>query len=118
MCVLSRSGTPPDRSAALAAARVRLREVRIFLAMSASFHSIPWNSPMGWPNCSRSPAYSSAISKTNAAIPLERAAFPRRSQFSASNCCLNASAPPVRTFSSGTTTSFMKNCVWGGRTCW
>src|ERR1051326_8057185 len=43
--------------------------------MSASFHWIAWNSPIGFPNCFRSRAYFRLASRDPCAIPTARAAW-------------------------------------------
>ena len=51
--------------------------------MSASRNCSPWNSPIGLPNCSRSPAYATAWASAAWAMPVATAAMPSRPASSA-----------------------------------
>src|SRR5438067_754045 len=59
--------------------------------MRASFSWTSWNSPMGWPNCTRSLAYSTLSSRQRSIIPRAIAATPERSM---EKVALASSRPP------------------------
>ena len=64
--------------------------------MRASLSWMSWNSPMGWPNCTRSLAYCTDSSRQRSMIPSDIAATPERSIEKVS---LAPSRPPAGTSS-------------------
>ena len=59
--------------------------------MRASLSWMSWNSPMGWPNCTRSLAYCTDSSRHCSMMPSDMAATPERS---IENVSLAPSRPP------------------------
>ena len=70
----TRPRTPALSSTARAASHASTRACSTRTSMSAHRCLIPWNCPMGRPNCSRTFAYSAAVCSAQAAVPHASAA--------------------------------------------